>query len=90
LEGHDYPLTGQSGVHAGLNGRVQLQEREIRCWLRTPPFFPKNRDLTQVTKYELKEVRATLNPRPRKTLGYRTPHKVFFGTTTSLTVALTS
>ncbi|GJL70241.1 MAG: IS30 family transposase [Nitrospirales bacterium] len=53
-------------------------------------FFPKNRDFTHVTKYELKEVMATLNHRPRKTLGYRTPHEVFFDTTTSLTVALTS
>ncbi len=33
---------------------------------------------------------GTLNHRPRKTLGYRTPDEVFFGTTASLTVAPTS
>ena len=53
-------------------------------------FFPKNRALTQVTAYERKEVMATLHHRPRKTLGYQPPQEVFFGTTTSLTVALTS
>jgi IS30 family transposase len=31
-----------------------------------------------------------LNHRPRKTLGFRTPHEVFFNTRTSLTVALQS
>ncbi|MEO8325520.1 MAG: hypothetical protein ABI618_06705 [Nitrospirota bacterium] len=53
-------------------------------------YFPKDRDLTHVTEHELKEVMATLNHRPRKTLGYQTPHEVFFHTTTSLTVALTN
>ncbi|MEX0829438.1 MAG: IS30 family transposase, partial [Nitrospirales bacterium] len=56
----------------------------IRQW------FPKDQDLTRVTEVELQKARDLLNHRPRKTLGYRTPHEVFFGTTTSLTVALTS
>ena len=73
---HPY-ASWERGVNENTNGLIRQ-------------FFPKNRDLTQVTEYELKEVMATLNHRPRKTLGYRTPHEVFFGTTTSLTVALTS
>jgi IS30 family transposase len=73
---HPY-ASWERGVNENTNGLIRQ-------------FFPKNRDLTQVTEYELKAVMATLNHRPRKTLGYRTPHEVFFGTTTSLTVALTS
>ena len=53
-------------------------------------FFPKDQDLRGVTEQQLTTVMDTLNHRPRKTLGYRTPHEVFFATTTSLTVALTS
>ncbi len=73
---HPY-ASWERGVNENTNGLLRQ-------------FFPKNRDLTHVTEYELKEVMATLNHRPRKTLGYRTPHEVFFDTTTSLTVALTS
>lgn len=73
---HPY-ASWERGVNENTNGLIRQ-------------FFPKNRDLTQVTGHELKGVMATLNHRPRKTLGYRTPHEVFFGTTTSLTVALTS
>jgi IS30 family transposase len=53
-------------------------------------FFPKHQDLTLVSEPELTAVEENLNHRPRKTLGFRTPHEVFFDTTTSLTVALTS
>jgi len=73
---HPY-ASWERGVNENTNGLIRQ-------------FFPKNRDLPRVTADELKEVMATLNHRPRKTLGYRTPHEVFFGTTTSLTVALTS
>ena len=51
-------------------------------------YFPKDRDLTTVTKYEIEQAMDKLNHRPRKSLGYRTPHEVFFNTKTSLTVAL--
>ncbi len=51
-------------------------------------FFPKRRDLTTVTDAEVQEVMNNLNHRPRKSLGFRTPHEVFFNTRTSLTVAL--
>jgi IS30 family transposase len=53
-------------------------------------YFPKDRDLTTVTKYEIEQAMDKLNHRPRKSLGYRTPHEVFFNTKTSLTVALQS
>lgn len=49
-------------------------------------YFPKDRDLTTATETE--HVMNKLNHRPRKTLGFRTPHEVFFKTKTSLTVAL--
>ena len=51
-------------------------------------YFPKHRDLTTVTQQEIKQAMDKLNHRPRKSLGFRTPHEVFFNTSTSLTVAL--
>ena len=51
-------------------------------------YFPKDRDLTTVTKHEIEKVMDKLNHRPRKSLGFRTPYEVFFNTRTSLTVAL--
>jgi IS30 family transposase len=53
-------------------------------------YFPKDRDLTTITKCEIENVMDKLNHRPRKSLGYRTPYEVFFNTRTSLTVALQS
>lgn len=73
---HPY-ASWERGVNENTNGLIRQ-------------YFPKDRDRTHVTEHELKEVMATLNHRPRKTLGYQTPHEVFFHTTTSLTVALTN
>ncbi len=53
-------------------------------------YFPKQRDLTTVSSTEIEYTMDKLNHRPRKSLGYRTPHEVFFNTRTSLTVALGS
>jgi len=53
-------------------------------------YFPKDRDLTTVTKCEIENAIDKLNHRPRKSLGYRTPYEVFFNTRISLTVALQS
>ncbi len=53
-------------------------------------YFPKDRDLTTVTKHEVAQAMDKLNHRPRKSLGYRTPYEVFFNIETSLTVALQS
>jgi IS30 family transposase len=53
-------------------------------------YFPKHRDLTTVTEREIQRAMDKLNHRPRKSLGFRTPHEVFFNIKTSLTVALQS
>jgi len=73
---HPY-ASWERGVNENTNGLLRQ-------------FFPKARDLTLVNQAELATVLDQLNHRPRKTLGFRTPHEVFFATTTSLTVALTS
>lgn len=49
-------------------------------------YFPKATDFTQIKDEAVTHVMNRLNNRPRKTLGYRTPHEVFYE---SLTVALT-
>ncbi len=43
-----------------------------------------------VRNAEIKHAMDKLNHRPRKTLGFRTLHDVFFNTKTLLTVSLTS
>ena len=73
---HPY-ASWERGVNENTNGLIRQ-------------FFPKDQDLRGVTDEQLTTVRDTLNHRPRKTLGYRTPHEVFFDTTTSFTVALTN
>jgi transposase, IS30 family len=73
---HPY-ASWERGVNENTNGLIRQ-------------FFPKERDLTTVTNEEVEQVMNLLNHRPRKTLGFRTPHEVFFNTRTSLTVALQS
>jgi transposase, IS30 family len=73
---HPY-ASWERGVNENTNGLIRQ-------------FFPKNRNLTLVSDQELSAVMNNLNHRPRKTLGFRTPHEVFFDATISLTVALTS
>lgn len=40
-------------------------------------FFPKGTDLSLYSKKEIKHVQDLLNGRPRKALGYETPHEAF-------------
>jgi len=40
-------------------------------------YIPKDRPLSTVTQEELKMIEKKLNHRPRKRLGFRTPHEVF-------------
>ena len=42
-------------------------------------FFPKGKDLSEVTDEEIQRVMDTLNNRPRTCLGFKTPNQVFFG-----------
>jgi len=41
-------------------------------------YFPKKSEFSKISAKHLKQVEARLNNRPRKTLGYKTPHEVFF------------
>jgi len=41
-------------------------------------YFPKACDFTTITDAEVRRVQRRLNSRPRKTLGYHTPHQVFY------------
>ena len=41
-------------------------------------YFPKERDFSTITQEEIDFAVWELNHRPRKTLGFRTPHDVFF------------
>ena len=40
-------------------------------------YFPKGTDFTKISKRKLREVQDELNDRPRKTLGWYTPHEKF-------------
>ncbi|NOQ50779.1 MAG: IS30 family transposase [Desulfuromonadaceae bacterium] len=42
-------------------------------------FFPKGKDLSEVTNEDIQRVMDKLNNRPRKCLGFKTPNQVFFG-----------
>lgn len=41
-------------------------------------FFPKKRSLLKVSQHQVNDAVHLLNHRPRKCLGYRTPHEVFY------------
>lgn len=42
-------------------------------------YFPKGTDLQSVTQSQVLDAVYALNHRPRKCLGYKTPHEVFYG-----------
>ena len=42
-------------------------------------YFPKGIELTNITEEQVQEAVERINHRPRKALGFRTPHEVFFG-----------
>jgi IS30 family transposase len=42
-------------------------------------FFPKGKDLVEVTDAQIQKVMDKLNNRPRKCLGFKTPNQIFFG-----------
>ena len=60
-----YPYhSWERGSNENLNGLVR-------------DFFPKGTDFATITDEEVKRVERNLNHRPRKRLGYLTPHEVF-------------
>ena len=42
-------------------------------------YFTKGSSFENITEEQVEKVMNKLNHRPRKTLGYKTPHAVFFG-----------
>lgn len=42
-------------------------------------YIPKSFDFRKLTDEDMRLIEQRLNNRPRKTLGYRTPHEVFYG-----------
>ena len=42
-------------------------------------YFPKGMGLTDITEEQVQEAVERINHRPRKVLGFKTPHEVFFG-----------
>lgn len=55
----------ERGANENLNGLLRQ-------------FFPKHRKLEQVSDHEIALAQNRLNHRPRKCLGYKTPHQVFW------------
>ena len=68
----------ERGVNENTNGLIRQ-------------YFPKQTEFATITEMDIKEAQEKLNHRPRKTLGYRTPHEVYFQELAKLTkVALTT
>ncbi len=44
-------------------------------------YFTKGSSFENISDEKVEEVMKKLNPRPRKTLSYKTPHSVFFADT---------
>ena len=65
----------ERGVNENTNGLIRQ-------------YFPKDRELTGITRQEVEQAMERLNHRPRNTFGFRTSYEVFFSTHTHLTVAL--
>lgn len=42
-------------------------------------YFPKHRDLSSITRKELKEIEAKFNHLPRKILKFKTPSEIYYG-----------
>lgn len=62
---HPYHLC-ERGLNENTNGLIRQ-------------FFPKGKDLIEVTDAQVQKVMDKLNNRPRKCLGFKTPNQIFFG-----------
>ena len=61
---HPY-ASWERGLNENTNGLVRQ-------------YFPKGSDFTTITEEAIEAVMQRLNHRPRKTLGFTTPHQVFY------------
>ena len=68
---HPYHFWGR-GLNENSNGLLRQ-------------YFPKVMVLTEITEGQVQRAVERLNHRPRKVLGFRTPHEVFFGMLLSYT-----
>ena len=73
-------------IAAGLQARIYFAHA-YASWERglnentnglVRQYFPKKYEFARITDKDLQQVEDSLNNRPRKTLGYRTPNEVFF------------
>jgi IS30 family transposase len=55
----------ERGINENTNGLVRQ-------------YFPKKSEFSKISDRQIRKVEDRLNQRPRKTLGYKTPHEVFF------------
>ncbi|MDZ7734880.1 MAG: IS30 family transposase [Gammaproteobacteria bacterium] len=67
---HPY-ASWERGLNENINGLIRQ-------------YFPKKMNFSTITKKQVNRVMNKLNHRPRKTLGYRTPHEVFFNINVAL------
>ena len=61
---HPY-ASWERGLNENTNGLVRQ-------------YFPKGSDFTPITEEAIEQVMQRLNHRPRKTLGFSTPHQIFY------------
>ena len=61
----------ERGLNENVNGLIRQ-------------YFPKGMDFSTITQKQLNRVMRKLNHRPRKTLGSKTPHEVFFNINVAL------
>jgi IS30 family transposase len=73
-------------IAAGLQARIYFAHA-YASWERglnentnglVRQYFPKKYEFSRISEQDLQQVQDSLNNRPRKTLGYRTPNEVFF------------
>ena len=80
-------LSAFRSIERGLGGRAVYFARPYRSTDKPHiehanalirQYLPKHSSLDGLTKGDLKEIEWRLNNRPRKKLGYHTPHEVFY------------
>lgn len=79
-------FAGHQDIEQGLNARVYFAD-PYSSWQRGTnentnglirQYIPKSRPLESVTDEEIRWIEDRLNNRPRKRLGFKTPHQVYY------------